>query len=161
MGRSCGKILLTFCRQVRRTKCWDIRFRGSSVMESTRRWVWSIRCRKHQNKSSSCFTNQNKIIKTSKSTKNSTTRHSWQPAKSYQRKTCKTNHPWITNKSRPHNLRCSNLWQPNSWSIPMKVTWIFWRWRFITWLETRKILRRSCPGTWWGMGKCSRVILIW
>ena len=161
MERSCGRILLTFWRPVRRIKCSDIRFQGLSVMESTKRWVWWIQCRKHRKKLLSYFTNRNKT-KTSKLTKNLTTHHSWQLASTYK-KTCKINLLWTrtTNKSKPHNSKCSSPLQPNSSSIPIKATWTFWRWRSTTWLETRKILLRSCPGTWFVTGRFSRAISTW
>lgn len=106
--RNYGKISHTFWRPAKRTKCSDIRFQGSSVMESTKRWVWSIQSRKRRNKLLICFTNQNRTIKTLRLMKNLMIHLSWQPVSMFQRKTCNNNSlsTLTTKKSKLHNWRC-------------------------------------------------------
>ncbi len=105
--RNFGKTLRTFWMPVKKIKCSDIRFQDSSVMESTKRWVWWTQCKRHRKKSLSCFTNRNKT-KMLRSMKNSTTHLSWQLVSTYQRETCRMNLRWTqtTKRTRPNNWKC-------------------------------------------------------
>lgn len=69
----------------------------------------------------------------------------------------------ITVQTTRRNLNKSteNHWQPKTCWIRRRVTLTFSKWRFITWLETRKTSVKSYPEISWEMAKYFKVILTW